>query len=170
MDWLSIKYLIFCPSCNLFCRTCLYTRDDLYDGTIKVKQQRTVIVYNEHLNLLKNANYSNDVKTLTGMHGECCLHSSRFFHICRNYIFDPMHDILCGIGPMILKLVLAHYVIELKFFNIEDFNDRLVIISIWFRRKEKTSANFSKRILNQKGNILNQKLYKYGVFFVLFLF
>lgn len=69
-----------------------------------------------------------------------------------------MHDILCGIGPMILKLVLANYVMELKLFNIEDFNDRLVSFQYDFvERKNKPSANFNVRILNQKGNILNQK-------------
>jgi len=97
------------PSCNLFCRMCLYTREDLHNGSTNMGQQRTVKIYNEHLNLLQITNYSNNAKTLTGMHGECYLHSSRFFHICRNLIFDPMHDILCGIGPMIIKLILAHY-------------------------------------------------------------
>jgi len=78
-----------------------------------MERQRTVEIYNEHLNLLQITNYSNNAKTLTGMHGECCLHSSRFFYICRNLIFDPMHDILCGIEPMIIKLVLAHYGIKI---------------------------------------------------------
>lgn len=67
------------PSSNLFCRMCLYSREELHNGSIKMKQQRTIEIYNEHLNLLKNANYNNNVKTLTGKHGECCLHSSRFF-------------------------------------------------------------------------------------------
>jgi len=84
------------------------------------------------------------------------LHSSRFFHICKNLIFDPMHDIFCG--PIIIKLVLAHYVMELKFFKIQDFNDTLVSFNYGFvERKNKPSANFDERILNQKGNTLNQK-------------
>ncbi|KYN29333.1 hypothetical protein ALC57_01226 [Trachymyrmex cornetzi] len=80
------------------------------------------------------------------------------YGFCRNLIFDPMHDILCGIGPMILKLVLTCYVMELKFFNVENFNDRLVSFQYGFvERKNKPSANFNERILNQKGNTLNQK-------------
>ncbi|XP_029174743.1 uncharacterized protein LOC114943324 [Nylanderia fulva] len=92
------------------------------------------------------------------MHGECCLHSSRFFHICKNLIFDPMHDILCGIGPMVLKLVLIRYTLELKFFHINDFNNRIASFQYDFvEKKNKPSANFSKRILRVKGHTLNQK-------------
>lgn len=70
-----------------------------------------------------------------------------------------MHDILCGIGPMILKLVLVHYFIELyiyiKFFKIEDFNNRLISFQYGFvERKNKPSANCNKKILNHKREIL----------------
>lgn len=92
------------------------------------------------------------------MHGDCCLHSSRFFHVCRNLIFDPMHDILCGIGPMILKLLLVRYTMELKLFHIDDFNNRVASFQYGFvERKNKPSANFNERILNQKGHTLSQK-------------
>lgn len=44
------------PSSNLFCRMCLYTRQDLHNGSIEIKQSRDVTVYNEYLNRLQNAN------------------------------------------------------------------------------------------------------------------
>jgi len=56
------------PSCNLFCRMCLYTREDLHNGSTNMEQQRTVEIYNEHLNLFQITNYSNNAKTLTGLH------------------------------------------------------------------------------------------------------
>lgn len=88
------------------------------------------------------------------MENVVCIHLV-FFHICKNNIFDPMHDILCGIGPMILKLVLVHYFIELKFFKIEDFNNRLISFQYGFvERKNKPSANFNEKILNHKREIL----------------
>lgn len=146
------------PSSNLFCRMCLYDRQDLLNGSTERKQLRNIDVYNEHLNILQNANYNDNAKTLTGMHGDCCLHSSRYFHVCKNLIFDPMHDILCGIGPMILKLVLVRYILQLRLFNADDFNNKIVSFQYGFvERKNKPSANFSERILNQKGNTLNQK-------------
>lgn len=146
------------PSSNLFCQMCLYTRQDLHNGSIEIKQSRNMAVYNEHLNILHNANYSDNAKTLTEMHGDCCLHSSRFFHICRNFIFDPMHDILCGIGPMVLKLVLIRHTLELKLFHINDFNNRVASFQYGYvERKNKPSANFNERILNLKGHTLNQK-------------
>jgi len=137
---------------------CLYTKQDLHNGSIEIKQSRNTSIYNKHLNLLHNANYSDNAKTLTGMHGECCLHSSRFFYICHNLIFDPMHDILCGIGPMVLKLVLIRYTLELKLFYTDDFNNKIASFQYGFvERKNKPSANFNERILRVKGYTLNQK-------------
>jgi len=72
---------------------------------------------------------------------------------------------------MIMKLVLAHYVMELKFFKIQDFNDRLVSFNYGFvKRKNKPSANFDERILNQKGNTLNQKAMQIWCLLRAFLF
>ena len=51
--------------------------------------------------------------TDTGLKGECCLNESRYFHIAGNKIFDIMHDLLCGICPMVVKLILRHYVTQL---------------------------------------------------------
>lgn len=48
------------PSSNLFCQMCLYTRQNLHNGSIEIKQSRNIAVYNEHLNVLHNANYSNN--------------------------------------------------------------------------------------------------------------
>lgn len=137
---------------------CLYTRQDLHNGSTEIKQPRNIEIYNEHLHALRNAKYSNNIKTLTGMHGDSCLHSSRFFHICRNLIFDPMHDILCGVGPMVLKLVAVRYTSELKLFHTYDFSNRAAAFKYGYvERKNKPSANFNDRILNQKGQTLNQK-------------
>jgi len=46
---------------------------------------------------------------MSGIQENCALHSSRYFHCTNNFVFDPMHDILEGIAPMKLKLVLHYY-------------------------------------------------------------
>lgn len=69
-----------------------------------------------------------------------------------------MHDILCGIGPMVLKLVLIHYILELKLFHIDDFNNKIASFQYGFvERKNKPSANFNERILHIKWHTLNKK-------------
>lgn len=105
------------------------------------------------------------------MENVVCIHLV-FFHICKNNIFDPMHDILCGIGPMILKLVLVHYFIELKFFKIEDFNNRLNIISIWLCRKKKISLQqiLMKKYWITKGKYFKSKSYANIMSFSCFFF
>lgn len=146
------------PAANLFCRMCLYSRENLHDGSLACRQARTIDTYNTHIEFLKNAKYSDQVKPLTGIHGECTLNYSRYFHICHNKVFDPMHDILCGIGPMVLKLVVCKFVLELKFFNTQNFNSRISAFHYAFvKRKNKPSANFNDRLLNSKGHTLNQK-------------
>ncbi|KYN14640.1 hypothetical protein ALC57_13147 [Trachymyrmex cornetzi] len=99
------------PSANMLCRMCLYTRADLHAGSVEPAEPRTEELFNQHLDLLEQTNFSAESKSTTRIRGDCSLHSSRYFHISRNKIFDPMHDFLCGICPMILKLILHEYIL-----------------------------------------------------------
>lgn len=74
------------PAANLFCRMCLYSREDLHDRSLNRRPARTIDIYNTHLELLKNARYSDQTKTLTGIYRECTLNYSYYFHICHNKI------------------------------------------------------------------------------------
>lgn len=44
----------------------------------------------------------------TGVRNDSPLHKSKYFHCTSNFIFVPMHDLLEGICPMEMKLVLHH--------------------------------------------------------------
>ena len=99
------------PSANKFCRLCLYSRNDLYSGSLEKGDERTEHIFNEHLDLLQRTNFSESTKTETGVKGPCCLNDLKYFHVTRNKIFDIMHDFLCGICPMIVKLVLHEYIV-----------------------------------------------------------
>lgn len=91
------------PKANKFCRMCLYSREDLHARNTKLGNERTEEVFNKHLEYLRRHNFSAPSMAETGLKDDCCLNKSRYFHTSRNKIFDVMHDILCGIGPMILK-------------------------------------------------------------------
>lgn len=146
------------PSANQFCRMCMYFRADLRIGTLELGQERSEELFQVHLDSLKASNYSDKVKTQTGVRGDCCLNESKYFHISRNKIFDPMHDFLCGICPMILKLVLKHCIIDREKFDIIIFNGKISCFQLGYcEMKNKPSSNFTDNILRKKGHTLSQK-------------
>lgn len=76
-----------------------------------------------------------------------------------------MHDILCGIGPMILKRVLHHYICITRKFTVDYFNSKIASFQYGFvENKNKPSANFSINMLQKNDNLLSQKQCKYGYY------
>ncbi|XP_074108723.1 uncharacterized protein LOC141533631 isoform X2 [Cotesia typhae] len=146
------------PSANQFCRMCMYSRADLRVGTLELGQERSEELFQVHLDSLKASNYSDEVKTQTGVRGDCCLNESKYFHISRNKIFDPMHDFLCGICPMILKLVLKHYIIDQQKFDVKIFNGTISSFQWGYcEMKNKPSSNFTDNMLRKKDHTLSQR-------------
>ncbi|CAM4659143.1 unnamed protein product [Leuciscus chuanchicus] len=71
----------------------------------------------EDPNLLRNAlNYSQDLQTNnpteTGLKRKCILDELAFFSVVDNVTPDIMHDILEGVGPLEVKLVLSELIAE----------------------------------------------------------
>lgn len=146
------------PSDNQFCRMCMYSRADLRAGSLELGQERSEDLFKAHLSTLKASNFSDESKTKTGIRGDCCLNESKYFHISRNKSFDPMHDLLCGICPMIIKLVLKHYIIDEKKFNVKYFNGKILSFQWGYcEMKNKPSANFTDNMLEKKDHTLSQK-------------
>jgi len=110
------------PQCKYFCRECFITREDLLAGRLECEVFRNRQEYAdcELLQQLK-VNPCAAMKTATGLQDECVLNESSYFHITENHIFDATHDLLEGISPYEVKLVLNRYVadglIDLDFLN-----------------------------------------------------
>lgn len=69
-----------------------------------------------------------------------------------------MHDILCGVDPMILKLILHHYICITKKFTIDYLNSKIASFQYGFvENKNKPSANFSIYMLQKNDYLLSQK-------------
>lgn len=146
------------PSANKFCRLCLYSRDDLHVGSLEQAEPRTEETFAAHLELLERTNYDRGSLTLTGVRGSCPLNDSRYFHIAQNKVFDPMHDFLCGICPMVLKLVLREYVLVQGKFSCQYFNGRISSFQYGYLEKtNKPSANFTESMLRKRDYCLSQK-------------
>lgn len=146
------------PSAKYFCRMCLYSRRNLHAGSVDFAEERNENLHQRHLASLERNNFSADSMKETGLKGECPLNLSRYFHTTRNKIFDIFHDILQGLAPMVMKLVLHELVIVKKRFNLEFFNGRIASFNYGYvERKNKPSSNFTENSLQRKENSLSQK-------------
>lgn len=58
----------------------------------------------------------------TGVKGDSCLNSLKYFHITENVCVDAMHDILEGLAPLEIKLMLQHFIYMEKLFTLEQLN------------------------------------------------
>lgn len=104
-------------------------------------------------------NFSDRIKTATGMRGDCCLNDLKYFHVTRNKIFDPMHDLLGGICPMIIKLVLQQYILVARTFNCKYLNGNISSFQWGYCAiTNKPSANFTtESMLRRHDYSLSQK-------------
>ena len=95
---------------------CMISTEDLHAGNLGPKEERTKELFEAHFSSLRAP--GSDVQTLmtqTGVRDECPLNVSKYFHIARNKIFDPMHNIFAGVGPLTLKLVINRLVFLREF-------------------------------------------------------
>lgn len=61
-----------------------------------------------------------------GVKGQSALNSSKFFHVVGGLPSDIMHDILEGVLPLHIKALLSRFVMENKFFTLDELNKRLL--------------------------------------------
>ncbi len=105
-------------SANKFCHICLVdktTSQSVFNEDDLEKRDRHN--YQQHVLL-------NDV-TITGIKGESCLNTLEFFHVTENIGVDVMHDVLEGVAPLEVKLLLQHLIYEEKLLCLERLNERL---------------------------------------------
>lgn len=103
---------------NYSCRICKMHRNDT----------RQELIENSDL-IRTSENYQIDVDAQnlqeTGIKKMCPLHKINNFHVTHNRAPDVMHDLLEGVCPLELKLVLAE-LINKDYFTIETFNARII--------------------------------------------
>ncbi|KAJ8678732.1 hypothetical protein QAD02_014519 [Eretmocerus hayati] len=146
------------PSCNLFCRLCLYDREALHRGSVEEYERRTKEVHERQLQDLKDSHFSDAVKTATGMRGDSVLNKSKYFKTYRNEVFDLMHDYLHGNCQIVVTLVLRQWIIVEDRFKVEYLNEAISHFNYGYvENKNKPSANFTRAILNDRKHTINQK-------------
>ena len=96
----------------------------------------------------------NSVKD-TGVTGRSLLSKLEHFHVLDNYTPDIMHDILEGICPYELKLVLHHFILN-KLFTIDELNERIRCFNYGSEDSGNKPNEISKSSLISKEGTIKQ--------------
>lgn len=144
------------PSAHRFCRMCKISRENLHAGDFHPKEHRTEQTFQDDVYAAIN---NPATSTGSGIKEDCALNKSVYFHVSNNYVFDAMHDLLEGICPYEIKLILHHYICVEKYFDVEFFNKRIAMYNFGFHeRKNKPSPNFQiQSIRNTSDHKIKQK-------------
>lgn len=133
------------PGSDYFCRQCLLYRKDLHnnnrnDFDLRTRDQHKILLSK----IIENPKGKN-----FGVKSHTILNDFRYFHFTECWTFDIMHDLFEGIIPLVLKLVLAHYVCESKVLSLNILNTRISSFNYGnIESKNKPSSNFSHQLLN----------------------
>lgn len=139
-----------------FCRSCMITRTDLKEKNLFNFNTRTKEMHNNFLGSLRRG--ENVPKDFGIKNVDSVLNKSKFFHISNNRVFDIMHDLLEGVVPMEIKLVLHYYIIEKKYFSVDSLNKSINMFKYGpTEKKNRPSSNFTNFMLQKKGNALKQR-------------
>ncbi|XP_062546931.1 uncharacterized protein LOC134212780 isoform X1 [Armigeres subalbatus] len=156
-DTLAIHEIfgLLSPSANFFCRMCLISRKDLHAGYYSDHfEKRTVeCVENDLVSLQNNEKTSSQC----GIKEQCALHRLQYFRWPNNCSFDPMHDLLEGIFPMIMKKMFQQAVFLKKIMTVQEINREIEEFEYGTAEiANKPSPNFTLQNLRSKTNALSQ--------------
>lgn len=65
------------------------------------------------------------IATTFGVSRDAILNTCRYFHILNGLVPDIMHDILEGSLPLLISLLLTHYIQEQRLFTLAELNSRI---------------------------------------------
>lgn len=105
-------------SANKFCHICLVDK-----STSQTTFNEDDIEKRNRHNYLQHV-VINDV-SITGIKGDSCLNTLEFFHVTENVGVDIMHDVLEGVAPLEVRLLLQRYIYEEKLLCLEQLNERI---------------------------------------------
>ena len=75
---------------------------------------------------------SNDPESASvyGVKKPSALNSSKYYHVIDGLPSDIMHDILKGVLPLHVKAMLRRFIVEEKFFTLDQFNKKLLMFQV----------------------------------------
>ncbi|KAK3928256.1 FERM domain-containing protein 1 [Frankliniella fusca] len=142
------------PGARHFCRWCMVTRQEIRANANATGARRIPELHRHHLQQVAlNKKFS----TQCGVKESCRLDKIPHFSCVEGNVFDCFHDLLEGIVPLIVKLVLRHYIVVKKLLTVTDFNVRVESFSYGIPdSKNKPSPNFTKALLSSSKDKIKQ--------------
>ncbi|KAJ8037515.1 hypothetical protein HOLleu_18345 [Holothuria leucospilota] len=143
------------PSANRFCRLCLAKREEIQT---KFSEEefvlRSIKQHDEHAEAASTQRLGDPASGVR----TTCLNELRHFHCATNYNLDVMHDMLEGVCPFEVKLLLHYFIYDAQFVSLETVNQRIKAFNYGFcDRKNKPSQLLATRMRNQADHKLGQK-------------
>ena len=105
-----------------FCRLCEATKEESQANFYEANfVKRTKLSYDEAVNMIDQPGYN---EAATGIKHGCIFNSLRYFHVMDNFAVDAMHDLLEGIVPLEMSLVLLALQAD-GYITLDEFNKLL---------------------------------------------
>ncbi|KAK3914286.1 Isethionate sulfite-lyase [Frankliniella fusca] len=138
------------PSLNRFCTLCLITRHEFHSNIFAMGAMRTKEMHRRNVEELNRRGAAFALASSGVKRDSILTRRSKYTEFPAAMIKDPMHDLLRGIAPMEVKLVLHELCIAQKYFSIEDFNAQLKSFNYGIAdMKNKPSPNITKSSLQK---------------------
>ena len=128
------------PAATHFCRVCMISRNELHKRCYFSPSFRTKELLEQQL---EEIYVDSSASSSSGVKDFCALNNLKYFHCCSNWVFDVLHDLFEGWVPYVIKLVIAYFVIDKKYIDVDLLNYRLKILQYGSPEKSnKPSPNF----------------------------
>ena len=134
------------------CRTCLVPKSQLSSSFFSESfLPRTVDNYKAHCDLVEGPLGSHFSTTYGINHRSCLLDIKDFSMFGGGLPHDTMHDILEGVAPLEIKLLLLHLIGE-KNITLDEYNQKLIHFSFGYSESDKPIPILS-RVLHGDGSL-----------------
>ncbi|XP_071832143.1 uncharacterized protein [Apostichopus japonicus] len=142
-------------SANMPCKVCTGNKEDF-----QVKftgEQFQLRSKHEHDQHVRDAQRNPPSCSASGVKRSCILNTSKYFHVTSNFCPDVMHDVLEGIAPMELKLVLKALIFDEKLFTLDQLNLKISTHNYGFCDQSNKPSQIMQHTLKSNDNSLKQR-------------
>lgn len=114
---------------------------------------RTKESYNEQCQRLGQGEH---FQKTYGINKFSLLNNSRYYHVIGGLPCDAMHDILEGVLQYVVKELLKVYIIQKKFFTLDDLNGRIPVFDFGYHNDTNKPMPVQAQKLTSPDNSLKQ--------------
>lgn len=143
---------LYSCSCSKFCSLCTVSKQDFHKDIFAEGQFRTKELHQFHMKELAEKSTKFVRENYGVMKRAILFENSAFAAFPEAMQKDAMHDLLKGVAPMEIKLVLHEFCFVKKYFDVFDFNARIRSFNVGpADEKNRPSPNFSIDSVRNKG-------------------